>query len=102
MIGDRLRDRGMKRAAQGAGAAWIAAAATTIVAVARTRARFTADDVWRAGLRKPRDPRALGPAFRRAWRDGIIEPTSVFVKATLASKHSAPTRVWSSLLYRGP
>jgi hypothetical protein len=99
------RDDGMARAEEGAGAAWMRAAAAAIARVARQKAEFVSEEVWTVGgLEMPPsgERRALGPAMKRAWKDGLIEPTERFVPSPRSSCHRAASRVWRSLVHGGP
>ncbi len=98
-LGERARDEGILRAADGAGEEWLRLAYAAIVALARSCDSFTADHVWASGLPKPDEPRALGAVMLRAQRDGVIEPLRVFRQTAQASRHRAPVRVWRSLLH---
>jgi hypothetical protein len=55
---------------------------------------FTTDDLWDAGLIKPREPRALGPVMRRAAKRGLIATTGEFRKSRY--RNCAPLPVWAS------
>jgi hypothetical protein len=56
---------------------------------------FTTDDLWDAGLIKPREPRALGPVMRRAAKRGLIATTGEFRKSRY--RNCAPLPVWASV-----
>lgn len=55
---------------------------------------FTTDDLWDAGLIKPREPRALGPVMRRAAKRGLISATGEYRKSRY--RNCAPLPVWSA------
>jgi hypothetical protein len=57
-------------------------------------AEFTTDDLWDAGLIKPREPRALGPVMRRAAKRGLIATTGEFRSSRY--RNCAPLPVWSA------
>ncbi len=71
----------MDRAERGSHAAWVAAADTAVLDLARDARRdgvtFTADDVWalleERQVPPPREPRALGPVLTRLKRAGKLE-----------------------------
>ncbi len=81
----------VERAADGE---WLAKAAQVILAVAKSRATFTTDHLWAAGLESPREPRALGAAVRASSRVGLIEPTGEYVQSGRKDCHRRPVRVW--------
>lgn len=90
---------GMSRAEEHANAAWKQAAEAAVIHVARMRATFTADDVWRqleiaTGV-ETHEPSALGPIFNKLRRQGVIKTTGEFVVSHRASRHAAPLRVWT-------
>ncbi|MFD9368566.1 hypothetical protein ACFWA6_12775 [Streptomyces sp. NPDC060020] len=58
-------------------------------------AEFTTDDLWDAGLIKPREPRALGPVMRRAAKRGLIATTGQFRSSRY--RNCAPLPVWASV-----
>lgn len=57
---------------------------------------ITAMDVWGvyAGP-KPSHPRAIGAAFIRAQKSGLIQPTNQWVKSGRPSDHNQLLRVWT-------
>jgi hypothetical protein len=97
----RVTNRAIAKAAAGASEAWKAEALDKIYDVAYEQATLTPDDIWDAGLEKPREPRALGAVVRRAASLGFIEPTDKFVASRMKSQHRNPLRVWRSLVWKG-
>jgi hypothetical protein len=97
--GVAARDEGMARAEAGAGSEWMDEALNVVWAVATKRIRFTADDLWLAGLPPHNEHRALGPLMRKAHRLGYIEPTDTFVTSARRSRHAGPMRVWRSCIW---
>src|SRR5579864_3212859 len=73
---------------------WKVAARSMVYKVAVRMPTFTSDDVWRAGLPKPREPRALGAVFNQLAREGFIETTGEFRRTAQVLRHSAPVAVW--------
>lgn len=93
--GDRRRDDGMARAERGTDPAFAAEADSIIRAFV---VPFYGDDVWeilhRRGIPFPREPRALGPIFRRLQLAGLIEPTGIYRRTLRPSAHRSPQRQW--------
>lgn len=77
-----------------ADAAWKYAAYSIVLMVAARGYNFTSDDVWRTGLPKPREPRALGAVFRAAVLAREIEATGSYTKTAQVLRHHAPIAVW--------
>lgn len=80
-------------------AAWMGAAANAITTAAAAGQPFTSDEVWalldtqHPGLAPP-DPRAMGVAFARIQRRGLIAPTPATRRSTRRTNHGRPIRVW--------
>lgn len=79
-------------------ALWRAEAALVIRAVAAAKDTFTSDDLWEAGLRRPPDGRALGPAMHAAERDLIAVRNGEWRVSARAINHKRRVWVWRSLL----
>lgn len=94
------RDKAIERAEKGAGS-WLGHAYRVARRVAEQFQFFTTDDVWKAGLVKPDEPRALGPVMLSLERDGIIAATSKFKSTAQPSRNCAPVRLWRSCIYVG-
>ena len=94
----RNRDDALKRVSEGTSDGWAAAAYVAARKVAERCLYFTSDDVWKAGLSKPDEPRALGPIMLSLQRDGIISATSRFKSTAQPSRNYAPVRIWRSCL----
>ncbi len=94
------RDKAIERAEQGAGD-WLGLAYKVARKVAENFRYFTTDDVWKAGLLKPDEPRALGPVMMSLERDGIIAPTHHFKTTAQPSRNGAPVRLWRSCVFVG-
>jgi hypothetical protein len=45
------------------------------------------------------DNRALGPIFKKAAKDGLIEKTNTTTKSNRCSRHCGDVRVWRSLVF---
>lgn len=95
------RDEAMKRAEKAAHEEWKARALSTILLVCTKRGTFTSEDLWKAGLPKPREPRALGPMLTKAAKRGWCEPSGTYVKGSSVSRHGAPIAVWTSKVRYG-
>ena len=72
---------------------WMVEAIAAVRSVASYGGEFTSDDVWASGLKKPRQPSALGAAIRAVAKDGSIVFTG-YMKSAQVSRHRAPTAVW--------
>lgn len=93
--GRRLRDEGMATVALNAGSEWARRAMIIVLAVARaTPDGFTTDDVWRAGLEKPHNGKALGPVMAGLARQGLIVATNQIRNSYRREAHAGPKRVW--------
>jgi len=92
--GRKLRDQALERVEGNAKADWTQQAFEVVTALARSGRPFTPDDVWAAGLPRPREARALGPVMMRAVKSGLIEPTGEWINSKQASQHATPVRVW--------
>lgn len=88
----KKRDAAMDQVEEHAGEDWQDYAISIIRDIARTRDTFTSDEVMEALKWEPHDPRALGPAMKRAQRAGIIAPTDDFKLSR--RRHATPIRVW--------
>ena len=77
-----------------ADAEWKAYALGFIAELSGRVDEFTTDDLWDAGLIKPREPRALGPVMRRAAKRGLISTTGEFRKSRY--RNCAPLPVWTA------
>lgn len=92
------RDRALVAVAEGAPQDWMEDAERTVLAIARRRAEFTADDIWATGLCSPPEPRALGAVMTAAARAGLIARTGRFQATARAKRHAAPIAIWRSLI----
>jgi hypothetical protein len=97
----RNRDKALEVVEVGASREWLGDAYRLARKVAETFRFFTTDDVWKAGLSKPDEPRALGPVMRSLERDGIIEATEHFKNTAQKTRNAAPVRLWRSCVYMG-
>lgn len=97
----RRRDRAIERVEANTSADWQSEAYKTARKVAEKCLFFTTDDVWKEGLSKPDEPRALGPVMLSLERDGIIAPTSKFKSTAQRTRNCAPVRLWRSCIHVG-
>jgi hypothetical protein len=100
--GQRLRDDALDRVERGAGDVWNAAALRAVRQIATQKEYFQAEEVWKLVAPPENDNRALGAVMQRAKKAGICEPTDRLPRSHRPSKHASPTRLWKSLVYRGP
>jgi hypothetical protein len=98
------RDEAIDRSDQNADPAWREAYFTALVAVARVKETFTADDVWERlaqveHVANTKDNRAAGGIIMRAKRDGIIRLTDRVEPSRRKHCHRMLQRVYESLVY---
>jgi hypothetical protein len=84
---------------RGAGDEWNAYAYGFVLDYLRSHAELVSDDLWRAGLMPPREPRALGPVLLRAARAGLMHRTAGYRPSRRA--HLRPCVVWRSAINEG-
>lgn len=69
-------------------------------------AEITTDEVWAAmeamGAPLPHNNSAIGPAMKRAQKDGLIFPTLSRRKSQRESRHCNELRIWVSLVVARP
>lgn len=94
---EAARDAGMTTAETSAGEDWHRYAVRFIEDYAARHPLVFVDDLWEAGLERPPQPKALGPAVRAAARAGIIEKTGDYRPSR--SSNLLPKPVWRSLVY---
>jgi hypothetical protein len=80
---------------------WQSDALEAIWVVAKRYPILTTDDLWAIGLKRPREPRAMGGAMKAAAREGWIEPTDRTRKSKRSACHARPIRIWRSLIHEG-
>ncbi|MFD6970578.1 hypothetical protein [Streptomyces sp. NPDC059949] len=88
------RDAAIAQVDANADSAWKSYALGFIAELSGRLDQFTTDDLWDAGLIKPREPRALGPVMRRAAKRGLIATTGEFRASRY--RNCAPLPVWSA------
>ena len=94
MKATEARDRAMEQVDENASPLWKLDARDAVLGVALRGKPFTSTDVWNTGLRKPREPRALGPILTGLHKEGLIRPTGQFPQGRQVSRHAAPEREW--------
>jgi hypothetical protein len=91
------RDDAMRRAEENADREWKERAWGYLARFAACCETFKAEDLWKAGLDKPREPRAIGPLFMRAAREGLIEYAGT-ERSVSKARHAGSASVWRSLV----
>ena len=96
--------KGMAQAAQSAGDEWKQYALLFLRDYLRQNETLFVDDLWDAGLREPKSPRALGAVIQNAVRNEWIE--EIWTRDGVAARPSKRSnmqlkRVWRSQLCRG-
>lgn len=89
------RDNAIAQVDANADAEWKAYALGFVAELSGRIGQFTTDDLWDAGLIKPREPRALGPVMRRAAKRGLIATTGEFKASRY--RNCAPLPVWAAV-----
>ncbi len=101
--GNASRDEAMYRVERAASPEWKAYAMEAVEWAAQRRNTFTSDAVWwalvAADVKRPHQPKAMGPVMTLGERFGLIVPTERFVPTVRPSRNRAPIRVWKSLIY---
>lgn len=97
--GRAARDAALERVEGGTSMTWARWADEAVRYVARRQQFFCSDDLWLAGLDKPREPRAMGPVMLRAVKAGICRRTEMTRSSKIPSQHAQPIRVYESLIY---
>jgi hypothetical protein len=105
-----VREKAIKKADVHANDEWKDAMANVVYYVATIMREFTSDDVRQETAKRMKaDPdfpvthnlSALGPVMRRAEADGWIVGTTNFIPSRVVTRHSAPIKIWRSLIYKG-
>lgn len=90
------RDAALERVLDAADPNWVDDAHEIVRWLCSYAPTWTSEDVWKY-LRKPREPRALGPILKAAVRNRWCEPMG-YVTCSMTSRHAAPVRMYRSLL----
>ena len=97
--GRGLRDQALERVEAAAPPDWNDRALEAVFQAALRWSYFASDDVWRLGLEKPREPRAMGPVMMRAVKLGYCQPQDSTRISSIPGQHARPLRIYSSLIY---
>lgn len=89
----------MRRVEENADREWWDRGMAYLGRMARACPEFTAEDLWIAGLDKPREPRAIGALMQAGKRAGLIERTDRTRQSKSKLRHAGDSRVWRSLVY---
>lgn len=92
------RDEAIRHVEEWGKIEWQRAAYALGERIAQELPEFTADEFWRRGLPKPREPRALGPILLALQRARVIEATDRLVNTSQVLRNAAPVRIWRSLV----
>ena len=93
------RDKAMRKVEAHAHQRWKDDAMDAIYRACRLLSSFTSEDLWKDGLAKPPEPRALGPMLTAAAKRGWCESSGNYVKGSSVSRHGAPIAVWTSKIH---
>jgi hypothetical protein len=80
---------------------WKKRAAQQLLEVARTKNKFTSDDILMPLERQgiiTKDNRAIAAILQSAARMNLIQATEQFVRCRRPSRHGAPIMMWKSLM----
>lgn len=98
------RDKGIQQSSETSGDAWKAYAVDWLERYCMTHETVFVDDIWTAGLDRPKSPRALGAvmqhAIREHWITPMVERGYVLAKPSRNSNMQLKP-VWRSAIY-GP
>lgn len=95
----RRRNEALAQVEANADGFWKEHAKATLRHIAGANRYLTSDDLWEAGLPKPREARAMGPIFLWGQRSGLIQDSGEITRSTQVNCHRMPRRIWRSLIY---
>ena len=78
---------------------WLDRAFEAVQRVALAQPTFSTEHVWKSGLDKPREPRAMGPVMIRALKAGICRKLGYNHGSGMVTRHAAPVMLYESLLF---
>jgi hypothetical protein len=95
--GAALRDAGIAKVSA-SNPGWVQSAKDYIISLARLKGEITADDlrdvIVRGELETPRNPNAIGAAFKYAASSGLIRNTGRVTKSKHPSTHARRVLIW--------
>lgn len=94
MNGKTLRNEGIALIEKNTDDSWNDEVDSVIETLANSRASFTSDDVWENVTSLPENNSAMGAAFNRARKWGIIKVAG-FAESRRPSAHARVVRVWT-------
>ena len=94
------RDLAIVQVDENADKAWRTYANEFIYEYATKNPKVFVDDLWKAGLEPPREPRALGARIRHAVAEGWIENSGR--SRPSVHSHGGLKPVWASNVWAGP
>lgn len=93
-------DEAIRRVRRNAGEEEMTRLIAAVLAAAERNERFTADDVWPHLVGDPpREPRAMGAAFREVKTRRKAVPSGDYRKSRNPASHARPMAVWTSFVY---
>lgn len=101
---EEAASRGMQRAAKKSGDVWVTYAVGFITKHLGEHSTMHCDDLWEAGMKIPKSPRALGVAMRQCAKLGIMSEQVVnggIVARRSTTSNNQLKRVWKSEIYTG-
>lgn len=98
---ERKKQEGIELVFRNADTHWKRQAAAKLFEVAKTKKRFTSDDILipleEAGI-VTKDNRAIAAILQSAARMNLIMATETFIRCRRKSRHGAPVMMWKSLM----
>lgn len=94
MNGKTLRNEGIALIEKNTDDSWNDEVDSVIETLANSRASFTSDDVWENVTSLPENNSAMGAAFNRARKWGIIKVVG-FAESRRPSAYARVVRVWT-------
>lgn len=98
---ERAKHEGIELVYKHADTYWKRKAAEKLLEVAKTKTKFTSDDILipleRVGI-VTKDNRAIAAILISAARMNLIKSTETYIPCRRKSRHKAPVMVWKSLM----
>lgn len=95
----RRRDAAITRVDEHASEEWKDRALETVYQVCLRKPYLSTNDVWAAGLERPREPRAMGPVMLRACNLKWCVKTGRQEKSRQSTQNARPLAVYASLIH---